>query len=376
MGKTVKVLQVFSAMNMGGAESRMMDVFRNIDRRRYRFDFLSMSLEPQYFEREVAELGGRFFKIRPPRESGILGNLKEMRQVMAEGRYDAVHAHTSFHCALATWAARLARVPVRIAHARTTGSMNASLLNRLFLSLGRFAMPWGTNVRLAISRDAGRYLFGKGRFRVLPNAIDCRKFQDVDPRDRERIRQEFGLVGRGLVIGMVGRFNQMKNHRFAVRWFAEFLKEKPDSVLVFIGESSYRRLDIPRMCDELGIGSSVRFAGVRSDVDVWMNVFDVLLVPSLFEGLGGVILEAQAAGCPVVKSDSFTNEADMGIGLVEQLSLDAGFASWSEAVVRAAGKARPGNGEINQAFAMRKYDLASEIDELGRIYDGGALDSI
>ena len=368
----VRVLQIFSSLDAGGAESRMMDVYRRIDREKFQFDFLSMRPEEQFYEAEIRSLGGSVFKIRPPRESGITGNIREMYRVINAGNYDAVHVHTSFHCALACLVARLAGVPVRIAHGRTTGSQNSSWQNKIALYCGRLLIPLVSNVRLAISNAAGCYLFPKKRFTVLPNAIDCGKYQNVPEPDCQKLKAEFNIPANHKIIGMVGRFNSMKNHAFALKWFAHYHRNHPESTLVLVGDAGcgYMGVDVRQLARDNGISADVVWTGARRDVHVWMNLFDVLIVPSLFEGLGGVILEAQAAGTPVVKSDTFTDEADMGLGLVESCSLQADLSLWDSAVNRALTKSSPTGEIINEHFAARKYSLDYEIEFLSQVYSG------
>ena len=317
----VRILQVFASLNVGGAESRMMDVFRSIDRKKYAFDYLTMQLEEQYFESEIRALGGGVIKIASPRECGVLKNLKELIRVMKEGKYDVVHAHTSYHCGLVMLAARIAKIPVRISHSRTAGSKHPGRKTQMMLKIGRFLIDRFANRRLAISNEAGVYLFRKKKFTLLPNAIDLTHYENRNTAAIERLKAEFTLSDADVILGQVGRFDNMKNHGFTLKLFSEFLKMNPSAKLVLIGDGPMRR-QREQEAKALGIAEHVIFTGVRSDVPDWMFLFDKLLVPSLYEGLGGVILEAQAAGTPVLKSDSFTDAADLQIGLVRRCGLN------------------------------------------------------
>lgn len=353
-------------MNMGGAESRMMDVYREIDRSKYEFDFLAMQTGEQFFDEEISRLGGKIIKIAPPRKSGAFRNLKVMTDIMKRGGYAAVHAHTSFHCGAAMLAARLAGIPIRISHSRTTGSKQSGTMAKLRLKIGRALIKRYATCCLAISTEAGKYLFGNAKFKVLPNAIDLSRYTDVNEIDVQVRRTEAGLQKEDFVLGLVGRFDRMKNQSFALRLLLELLKSMPHAKLVFVGDGPLRE-SVEEQAKTFSIADHVRFMGIRNDVPVWMNVFDVLLVPSLFEGLGGVILEAQAAGTPVVKSDSFTNESDLSLGLVSCCSLES-IPQWIEAIRKS--KRATEKDRIFDRFEERNYTLSSEIETLCCLYSG------
>lgn len=360
----IRVLQVFASLNLGGAESRIMDVYRNIDRTAYAFDFLTMQQEPQYYEEEIKSLGGNVIKIAPPREDGPLKNLRTMELVMREGNYNAVHAHTSYHCGTVMLAAKRAGIPVRISHSRTTGSKHCGIASKVLLITGKLLIRRYATVRLAISKEAGSYLFGSSDFTVLRNAIDLKKYEKMDAGLADALRAEFSLTNAMPVIGQVGRFDSMKNHGFTLKLFSEYLKAHPSAKLVLIGDGPLRA-ERESDAESLGIRDKVVFTGVRGDVSTWMSLFDLLLVPSVFEGLGGVILEAQAAGTPVIKSDSFTDAADLHLGLVKKCSLkrpeewlDAMEGQWLV----------PSKEAIDEAFCTNGYSLASCVDAMCRLY--------
>lgn len=360
----IRVLQVFASLNMGGAESRMMDVYRNIDRSAYAFDFLTMQLGAQYYEEEIKRLGGKVIKIAPPRDDGPFKNLRNMERIMREGNYDAVHAHTSYHCGTVMLAAKRAGIPVRISHSRTTGSKHSGLASKALLKTGKLLIKRYATDRLAISEEAGSYLFGSSDFTVLPNAIDLKKYENVDARPADGLRTEFSLTDAMPVIGQVGRFDSMKNHGFTLKLFSEYLKSHPSAKLVLIGDGPLRP-EREADAESLGIRDRVVFTGVRGDVPIWMNLFDLLLVPSVFEGLGGVILEAQAAGTPVIKSDSFTDAADLHIGLVKKCALERP-KDWLKAM---EGQwPAPSKRSIDEAFYTTGYSLNSCINTMCAIY--------
>lgn len=364
---TLKVLQVFGSLNMGGAESRMMDVYRNIDKEKCEFEFLTMQTDHQYYEDEITSLGGKIMKIDSPRKSGILKHISTLYKIMKSGKYDAVHAHTSYHCGVVAMVAFFAGVSVRISHSRTTGSKQKSKLKGVFLSLGRCLVNMFSTHKFAISSDAGKFLFGKSKFEVVPNAIDTNKYLDITPDEILQFKSELGIAENKTVIGQIGRFDSMKNHKFTLNWFSQFLTIKPDTVLVLVGDGPLRQ-DMEKLTDELGIKENVVFTGVRGDVAKLIHVFDVLIFPSVFEGLGGVVLEAQAAGVPAVVSTGVPRETDLGLDMVERCSLDESFDVWNNTITNSLKKPMPDVKEIIKAFDRNGYSIKAVTEKFIYIY--------
>lgn len=356
--KKIKVLQVFGSLDAGGAESRIMDIYRNIDRNVCDFDFITMRSKHQFYEDEIINLGGKIFKINSPRKSNFFKHISSLYKVMKSGNYDAVHAHTSYHCGIVMLVAFCAKIPVRISHARTTGSMQQNRLKDLFLSLGRCLVNVFSTHKFAISQDAGKFLFGKSKFEVVPNAIDTDKYLNISSNEILQLKSELGISDNKMVIGQIGRFDPMKNHEFTLKWFAQFLTIKPDTVLIFVGEGPLRQ-DMEKLANELDIKDNVIFTGVRGDVSKLIHIFDVLIFPSLFEGLGGVVLEAQAANVPAVVSTGVPHETDLELGMVERCSLESGFDEWNTAILESLSKQKKDLEEIVQAFYNNGYSIKS-----------------
>lgn len=364
-----RVLQVLGALVLGGAESRVMDIYRSIDRSKYDFDFVTMKPGPQYYEQEIVERGGGIHKIGFPRDVGMLRHISELRQCIRDGHYDAVHAHTSYHCGIVMLAAWLERVPVRITHARTTGSRQRGIKRRVAESTGRMLIGTFSTRRIAISKLAGDYLFGRRSYEVIPNAIDVPKYQSCNETDLTQYRNELRIPNGWVVIGHIGRFDDMKNHRFILECFRSFKEGNPNSVLLLVGDGELRELT-QRYAAGLGLDADVRFLGERSDAPKLMHLFDVLLFPSKFEGLGGVAIEAQAAGVPVVESDAVPIETDLGVGLVKRHSLSEDLSLWVGSIEECLKQAKVGYETINEALEAKGYNLEKVTKRYQKIYEG------
>ena len=240
MGKTIRVLQVLGGTNLGGAESRVMDLYRNMDRDRIQFDFAVHGQQQGYFDEEIRKLGGRIYRL--PRFVGVnwTAYRKAWRDFFASHPgYACVHGHMTSTASIYLPEAKRAGVPLTIAHARSAGvdaGPKGWLTRQLRRSLWKRA-----DVCLAASKEAGLAVFGPkaaaaGKVIVAPNAIRAEVY-DYDPKVREQLRRKLGLSD-AFAAGHVGRFHPCKNHPFLMEVFAEICELCPDSRLLLLGEGS------------------------------------------------------------------------------------------------------------------------------------------
>lgn len=370
-----RILHVFSRMDRGGAETRIMDVYRHIDRSLVQFDFLVMEPGQHHYDTEIEELGGRKFKVRHPRDGGTLLHLFDLvRLFKRKGPFQAIHAHTAHHEGIVALAARLAGLGRVICHARTTGSSySSSKLKRAAIWFGRQLILIFATRLLAISKEAGRYLFGERavkqqKVEVVPNAIDLSSYEQLSEPNKESLRQELLIPPCQLLIGHVGRFNPVKNHSFLILLLHHLRSQGVDARLVLIGGGGLQA-QIKQQAAGSSIDSFVHFLGVRQDIPKLLQMFDVFVMPSLYEGLGGAAIEAQAAGIPCVVASSLPESVDMGLGLVQFLSLDLPMEEWADYACRQAERARPTYDCIREAFRQKGFLLECELDSLQRAYE-------
>lgn len=236
--------------------------------------------------------------------------LKFLKQFFREKKYRIVHSNINTLSVFPLYAAKKAGVPVRIAHSHSTSNQREWKKNLMKNALRPFSKVWATDY-FACSELAGRYLFGnkafdKGEVKIIHNAIDVEKFK-FDPEARKKLRKEIGIADDDFVVGHIGRFVEQKNHRFLIDVFAEVKKKKKNAKLVLIGQGPLRE-EIEQKVKDLGLEKDVFFLGQRSDTNKLYSVFDVFCLPSLYEGLPVVGVEAQANGVPCVFSDRITKE--------------------------------------------------------------------
>jgi glycosyltransferase involved in cell wall biosynthesis len=338
--RPIRILQVVGGMNRAGAETWLMNILRNIDRENFQMDFLVHTTEPCAYDEEIHELGGRVIPCLHPSKPWLYA--KNFQKILREyGPYDVVHSHIHYFSGYILRLAKQAGVPTRIVHSHLDSSSHESNLGwkrKLYVALMKSWIDQYSTLGLACSQDAAVDLFGSNwkndkRWQLLYCGIDLTPFQQKV--DGSKIRAELGIPEDAFVIGHVGRFEEQKNHNFLIEIAAEVAKIEPNMRFLLVGNGSLY-LNIQQKVKSLGLSDRVIFTGSRSDVSrLMLGVMDVFLFPSLYEGLGLVLVEAQAAGFPCIISDVIPKEADIVMPLIHRLSINEKSTIWSDAVLRA-----------------------------------------
>lgn len=306
-------------MNRGGAETLIMNLYRNIDRSKVQFDFLTC--KEGVFDNEIVKMGGKVHRIPYISDVGHFKYVKELNNFfITNNHYKIVHSHMDKMTGLVLRAAKRAGIPNRISHSHST-SNEGSLIAKLYKwYAGKHILPNATNL-LACSNEAAKWLFvnRSGKALILKNGIECEKFE-FSPKIRDEVRGELKVDDDCFIIGHVGRFSTPKNHPFILEIFKEVIKYLPNSKLILAGNGPLLS-EIKYKVSEQNLEDKVAFLGVRSDVDHLLQAFDLFIFPSLYEGLPVTVIEAQGAGLPCLISDSITKEVDMGLSLVEFFSI-------------------------------------------------------
>ena len=307
--KPIIVAQVMGKWVGGGVESVIMNYYRHLDHSKVQFDFICDEDSTRIPYDEIKKLGGRVFLI--PKYQNLPKYLKALGKLLKENQYRIVHSNINTLSVFPLYAAKKAGVPVRISHSHSTSNPKEWKRNLIKNILRPFSKRYATDF-FTCSEVAGRYLFGnkafnQGEVKIIHNAIDVDKFK-FDEVARKKLRQEFGIKDSTVVIGHVGRFVQQKNHTFLVDVFKEYHEKNPDSKLLLVGSGPLED-EIKKRVEKLGLKDSVLFLGQRDDINKLYSVMDVFCLPSLYEGLPVVGVEAQAAGLPTIFSNGVSSEA-------------------------------------------------------------------
>lgn len=375
MEKPIRILHVLGSTNLGGAESRIMDLYRHIDREKIQFDFLVHSTKEGFFEPEIRQMGGNIYYLPSFRVYNYFKYKKACRDFFAEhNEFAMVQGHMTSTASIYLPQAKRAGIPITIAHARSAG-VDAGIKG-FITKLLRKNLYRKCDYMFACSDLAARAVFGDKRFEegktiFIPNAVDINEFAPND-RLRAQIRKEYGMENK-FVIGHVGRFHYAKNHEFLLEIFAELIEQKENAVLFLLGDGP-RRTEMETKARELGIANAVIFAGNKNPVAPFYQAFDAFLFPSRFEGMPGTVLEAQAAGLPCLISDSITSQVK-ATELVEFLSLQENCKTWAMKFLRMIEEADSSiiEGE-NSALLNTFYDVNYQVKCYEQFYLTGDVE--
>lgn len=360
MHKPKRILQVVTYMGRGGIETMLMNYYRHIDRSKVQFDFLVHRDFAGDFDDEIASLGGKIYRVRPMNPLNP-GYWQDLLTFFRTHPYEIIHCHLNFKSGIVLAAAKLAGVPVRIAHAHT-----ASMENDWTQIPRKMMRTWiapNATAMIACGERAGKAVFGKHAFQVLPNAMDAAAFcYRGDIRAEKRTELE---LGDALTVMHIGRFGAEKNHRFLLDVFARVQREDADAKLVLVGDGELRK-ELEEMARSLFPQGTVRFLGVRKDIPELLQAADVFAFPSRFEGMPVTMIEAQAAGLPCVMSDTITDECIV-TDLVTVLPI-TDPQIWAEEILKKRGTVRTNRLADIQASG---YDIAAAAEKLTRFYLNG-----
>lgn len=364
-----KVLIVTFTMGIGGLENVLMNYYRNINKNIFQLDYVvNYSDIKSNNIREIEETGGNVIYIKTPGQLGPIEYVRQLYKIIKQyGPYTAVHANNEYHGGLVALASKLAGVKNRIVHSHTTSTNNKR--NMKLMHIYRWMIKKNSTLNLACSQNAGIFLF-KDKFEVLPNAINVKKFQDIDDERVKLLRSELNISSNTIILGHIGRFSKEKNHKFLVDIMSKLVNKNSNYCLVFIGDGELRD-SVEAYSKEQGVYSSLRFLGFKNNVNEYLSLFDILLLPSFYEGLPLTIVEAQAAGTQSLISRNITHEIDLSLGIVKFISID-NIDEWIK-VITTSNSPNLTKKIIEQQFDVKKYNIKEASKLLETYYINGKL---
>ena len=357
------VAQIMGKWVGGGVESVIMNYYRHLDHSKIQFDFICDEDSTRIPYDEIKKLGGRVFLV--PKYQNLSKYLKALEKLFKENQYRIVHSNINTLSVFSLYAAKKAGVPIRISHSHSTSNPKEWKRNLIKNTLRPFSKRYATDY-FACSELAGRYLFGnktfdRGEVKIIHNAIDIDKFR-FDEVVRKKLRKEFGIKNSTIVIGHVGRFVQQKNHTFLVDVFKEYHKKNPDSKLLLVGSGPLED-EIKKKVERLDLEDSVLFLGQRDDINKLYSVMDVFCLPSLYEGLPVVGIEAQATGLPTIFSNRISKEVIVSSYAKIVSIQDTGFC-----IEKINKTTRSIKKQRSYATVFEYMDINNEVSTLEKIY--------
>jgi glycosyltransferase involved in cell wall biosynthesis len=364
-------------MDLGGVETWLMHLLRTIDRDRFKFDFLYHTNAKSDYDEEIKRLGARIFRL-PFLSNPFIYSRKLTAILKQYGPYDVVHSHDISWNGLVLATAKKADISVRIAHSHNDydKSRPRDVLRRIFIEYSRYLTKNYATDGLACSHLAARSYWGPGwpkdrRWRVYYCGLDFSAYKTNSVRD---LRDKLGLSGSTFVVGHIGSFrDRQKNHSFIIDIVKEVVSREKSVSFLLIGDGVLRN-EIEEKCSNLGLQQHVRFLGLRTDIpDLLRCAMDILLFPSLYEGLGLVLVEAQAAGLRCLCSDVIPKEAGVVPELITRLSLSRSAVEWAMAILDMKNS-QPSisHEQALESVCSSHFNLENGMDELVSIYSKNA----
>lgn len=361
----IRIPQIVGKWLGGGIEAVVISEYLAMDKSKIQFDFICDEDSTNIPYDLIEKNGGRVIII-PPYQKAFKYH-KELKKVLKENNYKIVHSHISTMSVFSLFAAKCAGVPVRIAHSHSTTNKKEKKKNLMKQVLRPFSKVFATNY-MCCSELAGRWLFGnkeydKGNVYLLNNAIDLDKFK-YDEKLRKKKRKELGIKDDTLVIGHIGRFVAQKNHTFLIDIFNEIYKKNNNSILLLAGQGPLME-DIKNKVKDLNLDDSIKFLGQRNDANELYQAFDVFLLPSLYEGLPVVGVEAQAAGLLCYLSDDMTKETKV-LDITKFMSLNNTPEEWADNILDDVKKYK--RIDTSKEMTAKNFNIKEEAKKLEEYY--------
>lgn len=368
----IKVLIVAGTMDVGGIENQLMHLLRNANKEKFQIDFTS-TIPNAYYRGEIEALGGRYIVIPPMSHANPFPYCRALYRIMKEGKYDIVHSHELFHSGIVLLVAKLAGVPGRFAHAHNwqdgdgTGKERSLARSVYNAAMRRLILGCSTH-QLACSTPAGKFLYGEkclqtDSYHLVFNSVDTTKF--LDRYDREETGE---FCDDWCNVLQVGRVTRVKNQLFLTEVAAE-LKHRGRKIRILCagnGDAGYTET-VDRAIRDNDLQEYMQMLGVRGDIDVLMRKASAFVLPSQYEGMPLVLIEAQASGLPCVAADTFSHEVDFGLDKVQWLKLDGNASAWADAIEEAIASGRAEKEQVVQKVNEKRFDsrmFAQTICEL------------
>lgn len=367
----IYILQLGMTKNIGGMETYLMSQYRKLDKKYIQYDFVNLSKDDKMaFSEEIKNNGSKIYSV-PKRKYHPFLHYYEMMKILFHNRkkYKYIVLNTChLYYIFPLFFAKIIQIPNRIIHSHNSDDeIKISFFRKILININKILMHFSVTDYWACSEIAGKWMFKNRNFRIIHNAINVSDFV-YNESIRQKVRTKLGLLKDEFVIGHVGRFSYQKNHDFLIDVFNEVHRRLPESVLILIGDAvedkSYLN-EAKQKVKELNLEENVRFLGIRNDVPDLMQAMDCFLLPSRFEGLPLVGVEAQTSGLLCYFSDVITKEIKI-TSLANFISLNKSSKFWAKEIIQNKNYERR---DISKSVIEAGYDINTEIKKIQRFFE-------
>lgn len=365
----LRILQIGMSDNLGGIEMFLINFYRKLNKEKFQFDFINMYDNDLCFQNEIISSGGRVYKTSNEKKHPFKFR-NELKEIIENNNYDIVHVHKNSLAFIGTLKMlKKCNVKVKIIHSHNTQSSRPNFLINILHNINKRRIKKYCDYFYACSEEAGYWMYPKdivksARFTIIHNAIDLNKFK-FNPVIRKRIRQELGISDDTKVIGHIGRFTPQKNHKFLIDFYEEVYKKNKNSVLILIGTGPLYE-EIKQKVKLLNLEKNVLLLGKKENVHDYYQAFDAFVLPSIYEGLGIVLIEAQASGLPCLTSDRVPSISKITDN-IQYISLDSTISEWINQYNAVIGLSHDRNDECQKIIASG-FNIDKEIVKLEDCY--------
>ena len=358
--RQIRILQIIRHMNVGGAETFIMNVYRNINREKIQFDFLVNG--KGYFDEEIQKLGGKIYYMNYITEVGHNEYKKQLVDFFENHpEYNIIHTHIGQVSGIILEMANKCKIKNRIVHSHNTKNSN-NLFGKIYKRYLQTKINKNATIFLACGKDAAKWLY-KGQNKkaiIINNGIDLNKFK-YSKEKRNEIRKELNIPEDTILLGHVGRFSKQKNHKFLLKIYEEYVKSNPKSKLILIGKGKLET-KIKKMVNKNGLREKIKFLGIRQDVNAIYSALDYFIFPSLYEGLSVSMIEAQVSGLSIFASDTIDHSTDIS-GNIKWLSIKHNSPKkWSEEILKTNKERKIKNVNV------KEYDIKNIARKMYNLY--------
>lgn len=359
MNKPIKILNIVPNMRAAGIETFIMNVYRNIDREKIQFDFLVHNSKREFYDDEIERLGGKIYRLSLKDDKNIFKYIRDLDQFFKTHKeYNIIHGHMQSMMPLYLFLAKKNNITTRIAHSHNNSYEKSAkgIILHIFSRLSKYF----STINFACSEDAGKYLFKNRKFEVINNGIDINKFQ-FDEQTRNKIRKKLDIKENEILFGNIGRMEKQKNQKFLIDVFKKVYTKQKNVKLLIIGTGSLEK-KLKKQVNKLNLKNQIIFLKNINNVNEYMQGMDLFLLPSLYEGLGIVLIEAQMNGLHCIATKDTVATETRITSNIEYLKLEKDL--WIEEICKYKIKER----EIKENEAIRQFSIDNVAKNLQEKY--------
>lgn len=365
-----KILHIIGRLGVGGDSSAVFTVMDSIDRDRYHFDFLTHKGYNAEKVEDLQNFGHKVFILEGDvRVLGPFKYYKEIKKILSSNHYDAVHLHTSLQSGIALLAAKHCNVGIRICHAHTNNIQRpvGFFKRKLYTPILKFIIKYSATTFVACGKEAGNFLFSdSNKYVVLNNGINLEKF--VYEKNELNLKEELDIPINAVLLGHIGRFSTMKNQKFVIDILKRLHEKGIVSYIIFVGDGEEYE-NVKKYAVKMGVIDFCRFVGRSKSVEKYLSIIDVITFPSLEgEGFPITLVEAQAANCQCIVSTNVTQECDLGLGLVNFLSLED-INIWCDKVIELIDAPHPDQDVVYKLLKDLNFDQKESSNMWRKLYN-------